>query len=457
LLNLLRRTGRLEAALSVAGETVGFTKQAGLGPWTQLGDEAVRLQVLNEMGRDDEVLTAIESLRPKMDALPLESNAPEVVNPWGVREVLLDTGRTAAASSKRWERALALNAEIVKVMLARGAKTLEVARTRFNDYSSLLRLGRYNLAGTLLMSCRACFEAERDVQALGKVYSALADLEGETGGRAAAVSFEEVAMGYKYQGGEPESCAVSHNNLADYLKQQGADPATVLAHRMAAAAIRLQMQSGWLSSTVRNLANSVLPPAPPSFTEVAERVQSIDGVRFQQLFEQLPRTAPDGDAAIAAVWQMVEDEKARRHERKQRLDAVLASAPAALRAVFELEGDEFSAALSAALAEVNEEETAALIQRLREVGLIGSSGGPDLTEVLHQFEPLLQGIAAAVDDEGLRAQLEPVLADMEQKGWKLTAAVQGIWNGERDAEALTAGLDAQDSALVRRLLEMLKP
>ena len=234
----------------------------------------------------------------------------------------------------------------MKAKQARGADALEVARTRFNDYGPLLRLRRYDDARALLLSCRAVFEAERDIEMLGKVYGALADLEDETGGRAAAVRFEEVGLGYTYQAGEPEDCAISHHNLANYLERQDDDPATVLAHRLAAAAIRLQTQSGLLSTTVRNLANSDLPPAPPAFADVAQRVEAIEGVRFQALFERLPRTAPDGDAAIAAVWQMVADEKRRRDEEKQRRDAVLAAAPAAVRAAFEREGDEFSAALA---------------------------------------------------------------------------------------------------------------
>ena len=110
----------------------------------------MRLQVLAAMGRCDEVLTAVESLRPKMDALPLESDAPEAVNPWNVREVLLHTGRTVAIDTERWETALAFNSEVVKVKLARGADARDVARTRFNDYSPLLRLRRYDDTRALL-------------------------------------------------------------------------------------------------------------------------------------------------------------------------------------------------------------------------------------------------------------------------------------------------------------------
>jgi hypothetical protein len=239
-----------------------------------------------------------------------------------VRETLLNTGYLAALYSKRWDAALALNAERVQAKQARGADALEVARARFNDYGPLLRLRRYDDARGLLLGCRAVFEAERDILGLGKVYSALADLEDKTGDRPAAVRFQEIALGYSYQAGQPEDCAISHNNLAEYLKRLGADPAAVLAHRLAAAAIRLQTQSGLLPTTLRNLARSDLPAAPPAFAAVAAQVEKIEGVRFRPLFERLPRTAADGDAAIAAVWQLVGEQKKKRDNRAYREEAM---------------------------------------------------------------------------------------------------------------------------------------
>ena len=180
---------------------------------------------------------------------------------------------------------------------------------------------------------------------------------------------------------------------------------------------------------------------------------AVDPEQIEAL--KAPRTAPDGDAAITAVWQKVADEKTHRDERKQRQDAVLATAPASVRAAFELEGDEFTAALRASLAELPEAEAAALLQRLRDSGLIGGSAAQDMTQVLDKFKTVLQGIAAAVNDEEIRAQVEAVVADLEQKGWRLSEAVHRAWAGERDAESLTARLDEQDTALVRRVLEVL--
>jgi hypothetical protein len=135
--------------------------------------------------------------------------------------------------------------------------------------------------------------------------------------------------------------------------------------------------------------------------------------------------------------------------------AVLAALPEAVRAAFDLEGDAFSAALRAALAALPAEDAAVIRQQLQDVGLLASPAGPDLEQVLRQFEPLLQRIASAATDASQRDALEPVLTDLEQNGWKIRQPVQRLWAGERDAEALTAGLDALESALVRQLMHLL--
>lgn len=294
----------MDEALALAGEMAGYTQKAGLGLWAQLGDECRRLQILNALGRYAEVLDAVDKLRRKLAELPEQGELEEAVNPWNVREGLLDTGREAAMRGEHYEQSLELNAEIVQYNKQRGASALELARTRYNDSGALLRLERYKDARQLLLDCRAVFESERSIEMLGKVWSALAALADKTGDRADAVRFGEIALGYGYQAGRPESCAVSHNNLSIYLERSGKDSATVLAYRLAAATMALQMQSGQLPMWLRNLALTERPATPPSFDSVADIVEQIDGVRFRAMFGRLPSTAADGDAAIATVWQM---------------------------------------------------------------------------------------------------------------------------------------------------------
>ncbi len=52
-----------------------------------------------------------------------------------------------------------------------------------------------------------------------------------------------------------------------------------------------------------------------------------------------------------------------------------------------------------------------------------------------------------------RAKIEQGLSKLEEGNWCITAAVQGIFAGERDAAALTADLDPNSAALVGRILE----
>ena len=80
-----------------------------------------------------------------------------------------------------------------------------------------------------------------------------------------------------------------------------------------------------------------------------------------------------------------------------------------------------------------------------------------MQEALDNLEPLLQAIAdVARGNSQHRAEIEEVLQQLQQNGYEIAGAVRRIWEGERDANALTDGLDEQDSVLVRRVLEILE-
>jgi tetratricopeptide (TPR) repeat protein len=311
--NLLKATGRAGEALALVEEKKDYIRRAGLGPWTQLSDEGRRLQILNALGRYEEVLSAVKKLRERMPTLSETSEQEETANPWNVREGILSTGRDAAIYLKRWGAALALNAETIASMEARGAPALEVARTRFNDYSPLLGLGRYGEARALLHACRAVYQQEGYVAGLGKVFSALADLEDELGHHGQAIAFEETALRYSYLAGDPRDCAISHDNLASCLMRAKSAPETALAHRLVGGIMRFQTGSGTLDLTRWNLALDFaefapdLPPLPDSFDELCRIVEAVEGVRFRELFERLPRRAASGDEALQEVVRLAQE------------------------------------------------------------------------------------------------------------------------------------------------------
>ena len=268
----------------------------------------MRLQLLADLGRYDEVLAEVEALRPRMDALPLTGTQDEAVTPWNVREVLLGTGRTAALRLGRWEQALSLNAEVVASSEARGASALEVARTRYNDYAPLIRLGRYGEAHALLMECREVFESEGYLAGLGRVFSALADLEDKLGHRDRAIRHEQTALRYNYAVGEPGDCAISHFNLANYLMRGGGPPTESLAHRLASMVIWYQTASGYFSTYFQALSRDLAsfapgePPLPADFAALCATVDQVEGVDLAALFNRLPKTrAATGDDALRQV------------------------------------------------------------------------------------------------------------------------------------------------------------
>lgn len=70
LANLLQRRGRTSHALDVVDRKVGHTRRAGLGPWTQLGDQCRRLQLLLLLGELEQVLAEVAQLIEDMAELP---------------------------------------------------------------------------------------------------------------------------------------------------------------------------------------------------------------------------------------------------------------------------------------------------------------------------------------------------------------------------------------------------
>jgi tetratricopeptide (TPR) repeat protein len=303
LFNILQQTGRYEEALALVDEMKDYTIKAGVGPWTQLMNKALRLQALNSLGRYDEVLEAVEKLKVQMKSLPYESDLDELVIPWNIREGILDAGGSAAMGLEKHELALEFNAEIIDVTKSRGATDLELAKTMFNDYGPLLRLKRYDEAGRLLWACKEVFEKERSIETLGMIFSALADLKYNLGQADQAISFEETSLRYSYLFGHPESISISHNNLALYLRESGSQSA--LDHRLAAEIIRYRIGSGMLASSLVGMARDLDRFGPEavagSFDELCARMEQVDGVRFKELCERLPKQAEDGDRLLKEI------------------------------------------------------------------------------------------------------------------------------------------------------------
>lgn len=227
------------------------------------------------------------------------------VEVWNVRETVLNTGVRAAQDLRRWERALALNAENLTSLRARGASAHDQAIDAFNDYFPLLRLGRLAAARAVLLRCRDAFAAADDVLRLGMTLSALASAEDNAGHPDRAVDLERDALRFSYAAADPDGIGVGHHNLANYLQRGGADPGRVGAHRVAAGVVGYQTGSGALGGRLaalgRLLSTTDGARVPRSFGRVCALVGEVEGVDLAGLVARLPRRAPDGHTAVAAV------------------------------------------------------------------------------------------------------------------------------------------------------------
>jgi CHAT domain len=402
LVNLLRDAGRLAEALEVAGQKAGYTGRAGLGPWIQLLDQAQRLQILSRLGEHEQVLVQTGVLRDRMGELPDRPAANETVNPWNVREVILDIGRGSALALGRWQQCLDLTAEITASTRQRGAGLHDLTRARFNDAGPLIRLGRLGEAGRLLRECQQVFEDHADTTWLARVLSTRANLENALGHPEAAAEFERTALRLRYARPDPRDIIISHHNLANYLAEVGGDGAGQRAHRLAAALIcQLAGMTHYLAGTRRALAGELREDGtagaglPGTVAEVVRVTELTDGVRLGELLAALQ---PD---------------------------------PAAVEA--------------------------ALAQILHEAANLPSDDDVGTTRSLEQWEPVIAAVAAACGgDQDAAAELGPYLDEQaKHPDWAaLVAVLRRILDGER-GDALLDGLDPIDTAIARHTLTRL--
>ncbi|HEX4167152.1 MAG TPA: NB-ARC domain-containing protein [Bryobacteraceae bacterium] len=313
LLDVLKETGRFQEALQAAERMRDHIRQASLGPWTQLTVEAKRLQILNEIGRYGEALSAAQDWWDKISNWPEPKRSEEGVNAWVVREGLLDIGCSAAISLQLWDRALFLNNERVRLKEARGATSLELAGARYQNYGPLLALQRYKEARSLLIRCLDVVKSEGSSGGLGKMYSALAELEGHLERREEAIHFESIALFYRYVDGSPGECAISHFNLGSYCLAADENVHAAVAHHLAAAIILYQTDSGNQTQALWAMKQHLGLPGksalPSNFEELCTIVQQTEGVRFRELFSSLPQRAASGDEAIQKVLEMAGGEE----------------------------------------------------------------------------------------------------------------------------------------------------
>lgn len=366
---------------------------AGWGEWARLRVQTDLLNVLQRLGRSQDILRLALELRDTAIDLR-DSEAPtEISEPWRLREYVLDRGRLAAAVLGRFELALELNGDIARSMQARGATRRDVAYSRYNDFYILLVLGRLDEAELLLEWCRDAYSQAGDTRQLSIVFSARAAIAAERDDLQSAVRLAHEGLRLAYLGPDPSDIAGMHVNLAGYLKGQGSAE-TGRAHEIASGSIYMALAK--MPGATGH--GSMHPPDPESagsqLSDLLAIVEREDGIRFGDLISDLA----GGHAAVARV-------------------------------------------VAAVTAELDSPTSEA------------RPGGVEEPDEL--WEPVLAGLLAASRHNQRAAELVDSFLDSRQHfpgSRRVVERLQAFREGLRDYRGLVSGLSADESAIVARAL-----
>ncbi|MEA2559987.1 MAG: hypothetical protein QOH06_1491 [Acidobacteriota bacterium] len=300
----LAMVGRLDDAKSTYLRSAEAKAKAGSPRVNVLPAELEALRVDVMQGGAERALPEVESrLKEVRDWWRRHregESVPEAPDPGYLARVLiggLDIAQEANRALERWEACLGVLTEIEETERALGAGEHELARTCFNRYAPLLRLGRLDEAERVLEGCLTMFRAVGDLPHEAKGLSALADLWDERGDREQASGLERQALAICNRLSDLASRAISHGNLAHYLENLRA-AAEAARHRLAAIIYDLIMGRGQgLATVLRGLAISM-------------RVAAASGGRYElpRLAELLARPEFEPLHRTLIEWNVVLDD-----------------------------------------------------------------------------------------------------------------------------------------------------
>jgi tetratricopeptide (TPR) repeat protein len=299
---------RLAEALHLTEQKASHTRQAGLGPWTQIADAGRRLNVLLAMGHAELVLDEAGRLCARMDGLPATPTADDPgIPPWNVREAVFSTSCNAAIELGRWEEALDWNAKDLASRRGRGAPGTQIARARFCGHQPLLELGRIDEALGLLQDCRQVFQEAHDTGMLGKVLSALAEVEDHRGHGESALRLERDALRYAYLAGDLPAIKHGYYYLGNHARRHGLALASSIAFALLYSLIAIRGNAAGSPQHKIPLVEIDLreygTPAdlPHNIADLCDQLADIPGTDLPGLIATLSPAPETAEHILAAV------------------------------------------------------------------------------------------------------------------------------------------------------------
>ena len=187
-----------------------------------------------------------------------------------------------------------------------GESQQEQARTRYNQYGPLMKLGRLTEAQRVVEECLAVYQEANDVTLQSRALSALADIWDERGDLAQAIALERQALSICNRLPDPSDRAISHCNLANYLEKAG-KTGDEPRHSLAAIMYDLIIQRHGLATDLNNLKIRIRRAAQSGGQYVLPSVAALLAQpEFAALQAFVAQRGVDIQALQAAIDQLVE-------------------------------------------------------------------------------------------------------------------------------------------------------
>jgi hypothetical protein len=254
-----RDSGNLDLAFSLQSRCIDAEKNARRGPVivSMYELELFRIQIIQ--GSAAEILPHIANQLAKIQAwwqaskngLPVPGS-PEVELIGRALIGAYDIAQQAHAAEKQWAPALTHIESGLAIQLELHRADEDIVRTRINRANVLARLDRLWVAKHELETCLEQVNNNESTKAT--ILSALASVFSRLNDAPQAITQERRALALREQLSDPAGCAISHNNLANYLEEIGSPTALSESsrHQMASLLYRLVAGLGQHLQTTSN-------------------------------------------------------------------------------------------------------------------------------------------------------------------------------------------------------------
>lgn len=283
--------GHIGEALDAAERGIRFSTEHGLGPLSVATWHKDRLRLLWAAGRHEAALAVMD------ETLQRIQRADDIAARHALREDALHFAAGAAKALSQWRRALALNAERLASMQARGASTQELAAARASDSAALIELGDLNGAEELLRACQE--ELRDDPLSTAAVLGERAIIATRCGAYADARRLKRISLQTYYRHGAWQGTAYAHESFGNELARAQDDPHEAGAHWLAAALVYQLFGDQTACDRVVGRFGVTIQVAPPDTLEaVIALVERTPSVRLGTLLGQATKDIPSLFTAI---------------------------------------------------------------------------------------------------------------------------------------------------------------